>query len=1011
MTTQQKILQQNGYILGHILGQGVVENSARFYQDITSMEYPDIFIARKNKSIIGIVQDISELKATFNLHDINEISFKTHKYSNGKKNKYYDDITSIMLVFIPKNGWYEINVTEYTDGAMWYKEVYGKSLEIELTNSLLYSLQINSTSEYGDIEDENYERIKFYNPLKPHVSLLHKILENTTWNVGHVDASLWELSRSFQVTKQHVYGFLNNEVAEAFNCIFVYDTFTRTVNAFDLETFGEDSMIYLDLDTVVQDITVTCDTDKIKTCLYVEGGENIDIRDVNVTGTNKIYNLSYYLNRMSEGTANAYRAYEQACNTLQNNQSYTSLVIQIKDYITQINELKCRLPIVEEVNWNNITDWNKYLEEVDLANVTTWSECGLWLLETREKMLQDSENNYQEAGYGTILLDSDGNPTGNYKTYYDNHQLLLSCTEALTIRTQEIETANANKLTAINNKKTLTDTLEITNYFTTEQWEEIRAYIREDVYTNDSYMVLETDLDNYAMEVTQELYNAASRELEKYCKPQYSFETTIGNIFAIQAFKEVKKDFALGNYIRIGLESGVAAKLRLVSIEIDYDNPTNLKVAYSDALEVMYGWKSIALSNAKAAATTSSVSFYKSTWLDGGRASEVTKKIENEGFNADEWNIQIGKGNIVIGKDSSILLRKQKADGTYEPEQAKIMNNQLYYTDDNWKTTKAGLGKREIYNPKTGQTEEKYGLTAEFVDSPLIFTENFYLSNSDNSLNIDENGLVIKSRDGLTAVTINPNNGNALFKITKGYGTENEEDIFYTDVDGGLNLTGTFVGGEIKSTNYVDGENGTHLDLDEGTAEFSGNTTYAWLEKTSGEHIQSILLKDGMIELNDASRGASLYFTSEGISTTKDANNASGVIDFRSRIYGESSLGNAYNGVTIQSKNSPVGLRSMGNHIFINPEVDRADGKKFDFNIGNTLKDGRLSYGIGNFAEDSDYRKYDVTMIFSGNSEDPYVKFVGVDDVLIPVKVKKLQIGNTILTEDKLQRLLSLLSE
>lgn len=815
MTENENIQLQNGYALGYILGGGAIENVSRFYKEIT-LKYPDIFLANKARSIIGVVQDVHELKISLYLNDVDTVSFRCEKYNNGKLNKYYESIEDLMLIFIPKYGWYEISVTEHTDGYDWYKEVSAQSLEVELGQRILRVMQINSTESNGDTADEDYKKILFFNPLDTEHSALHKILKDTGWMPGHVDNSLWNKSRSFDIENQDVYSFLTGDIATQYNCLFQFDTFTKTVNAYDLDIYGEDTNIYMDMETIVQSIDISCNKDNIKTCLYVDGGDNIDVRDVNINGTNKIYNFDYYKKFFRDETRTVYEQYLVDCDTIKDSEEYINLVADIKNKLTEISEINYRMPQVSDtvLDYASMSeeDWKIYEQEVDLSSVTDWSTCGVWLLETRLQQLEDNEELYQQD---VEMYCKETSP--NYADYVANHTLLVECENALNERKSELATAESELEALKQQKNNMIETLAVENYFTDEQWEEISAYIREDTFSNDSYLAYATDSTDYVMETTQALFDAAAKELDKYCKPQYSFSTSIANLFKIPEFDSVKKDFTLGNFIRLGVD-GLVSKLRLIKIDIDFDTD-DIEVEYSDAIRTDDGYCDAASIQALASSVSSTVSFNKSQWNNGGYAGEYVDKHLLGGINTGDLEITSKDGNLNINR-SGILL----TDGN-SLKQAKWLNNKLLFTKDRWKTVESAFGEITYTDPLTGETVTTYGLIANSIIGQLLLGQRMVIANTSTTFEIGEEGLTAYSQDKDTVLKINPNATDKIIEITTGLNST-ENTVFYVGADGNAYLNSEIItkkgniGGwevdsnSIKSAKFDDASttNGIRLD-------------------------------------------------------------------------------------------------------------------------------------------------------------------------------------------------------
>ena len=782
------------------------------------MKYPDIFLANKAQSIIGVIQCVHNLKITLNLNDVDTVSFTCDKYSNGIENEYYKSIEDLMLIFMPKYGWFEITVTEHTDGYDWYKEVSAESLEVELGQHILRVLQANSTEDDGDTADEDYVKVLFFNPLDVEHSLMHKVLKNTYWKPGHIDNSLWHKSRSFDIENQDVYSFLTGEVSTQYNCLFQFDTFTKSVNAYDLDNYGEDTNIYMDMETLVQSIDISCNKDNIKTCLYVDGGENIDVRDVNINGTNKIYNFDYYKKYFKTDTRTTYEQYIEDCKTVKESDEYTTLVEDIKNKLSEIAEINYRMPSVSEtiLDYDSMSeeDWKIYEQEVDLSEVTDWNACGVWLLETRLQLLKDNEELYQED-VETYCKET----SPKYADYEANHNLLVECEAALNTRKTELNTAQ-NELEQLKQQKiNLINSLAVENYFTDEQWEEISAYIREDTYSNDSYLVYATDSSDYVIETTQALYDAAAKELDKYCKPQYSFSSTIANLFKIPEFTDIKKDFSLGNFIRLGVD-GLVSKLRLIKIDIDFETE-DIGVEYSDAIRTENGYCDAASIQALASSVSSTVSFNKTQWNNGGYAGEYVDRHFGNGLNTGDIEITSKDGNLNINK-SGILL----TDGN-SLKQAKWLNNKLLFTKDGWKTVESAFGEITYTDPLTGETVTTYGLVADAIIGNLLLGQQMVIANPNTTFQIGEEGLIAYSQDKNTVLKINPNATDKVIEVLTDLNST-EKSVFYISANGEAYLSSEINAGKGHIGGWIiDNNSLTSSDFGDYTTGTSGLGLYS----------------------------------------------------------------------------------------------------------------------------------------------------------------------------------------
>lgn len=71
------------------------------------------------------------------------------------------------------------------------------------------------------------------------------------------------------------------------------------------------------------------------------------------------------------------------------------------------------------------------------------------------------------------------------------------------------------------------------------------------------------------IDIAEELYKDAQNNLAIVSQPQYSFKTTIDNLFALEEFVPLHKDMDIGNFVRLipDMFSDDFIKLRLISIE------------------------------------------------------------------------------------------------------------------------------------------------------------------------------------------------------------------------------------------------------------------------------------------------------------------------------------------------------------------------------------------------------------------------------------------------------------
>jgi hypothetical protein len=745
------------------------------FDSINQVEIPDVYLANKNKDIIGCLYPVSDFKIQLKLNDANIISFTMYESVDNKFNPYYDELVELKLVFIQKYGWFQISVTTIQDGISTKKEVTGSSLEVELGQVNLVDFEVNS----GDIEYEEYDEwnpIVFCDFTDPTHSLLHLALQNApAWTVGHVDSKIMNKQRSFDIDEQDIHSFLTGEVSQAFECLFIFDSFNRTVNAYVTDNYGIDTNIFVNFENLAKEIEINVDDSQIKTTLRIRGGENIQIEEVNPNGKDTITNMSYYLPCMTEGTRQAYLNYTSAFESKM--LEYQLVMEEIQGFVDIIYELLTRVP-------TNLT-------------TTNWSECGLNFLESKEETYKNIENNYITLGIGNA------NSNQYNSLYVPNHNLLLSVQSAIKVRKSEIELQENLQANAEQRRLDIANSINIKNFFTVDQWKELSLYNREDTYSNENFITTTLDTDKDRIATTLELYETAKKELEKVCHPQYTFSSNLNNLLAIPEFESIVEHFDLGNFIRIGVSDDYIARLRIISIGLDFSDLSNIDVEFSDMININSVQNDLSSILEQAGNTATSVDFNKKQWNKGATEGNWVSEMRQNGLDSALVNIVNGKNQSQVIDEYGILLREwneQKLD--YELEQAKLINNMFAFTDDGWKSVQMALGKIRITNP-SGVVTECYGLIADALVSKISISESTYIGNNNNTFTIDENGFAGYSQDRLTVVKIDPNNNNGLMEIIRNYNKPNQLKIFYIDSNGELHLTGHINASSITLTSLT----------------------------------------------------------------------------------------------------------------------------------------------------------------------------------------------------------------
>lgn len=313
----------------------------------------------------------------------------------------------------------------------------------------------------------------------------------------------------------------------------------------------------------------------------------------------------------------------------------------------------------------------------------------------------------------------------------------------------------------INNiKLDMQDKLNFEKYIGADLWTEFCSFRREDTYENTNY--ISDGLDNADLfKNALEFIDVAQKEIYKSANLQHKLTSTLNNLLVIKEFRPLVKYFSCGNWIRIKIDDTIY-KLRLLEYNLDFDNLNNFDVTFSD---VTYGVDGMTDTKSILDKAGSMAMSYDSVKRQASQGADGNGRIQNwiyKGLDATTINIINRSENQTQSWDKHGMLYRQYDDITesYLDTQLKIINQGLYITDDNWKTTRTGIGRFIYLDPKDGVYKEGYGVIADTICSNLILSEEVGIYNPDSSVVINKDGISVSDPNNTSSnkpsVTITP---------------------------------------------------------------------------------------------------------------------------------------------------------------------------------------------------------------------------------------------------------------
>lgn len=613
------------------------------------------------------------------------------------------------------------------------------------------------------------------------------------WKLGGtLDGTLASKYRTFDISDSTVYSFLMNDVEQAYECVFSFDTINREIYIDTLQGAVTPTSIFVSYDNLIENAELREMSDEIVTALHVYGGDGIDIRSVNPTGSNILYNFDYYKNTdwMTQELINAIDDWEDKI------QSYSSLY---SGYISNLLTLNNELSVLE-------------------------SE--LSILQSEYAALEVALKAAIEANSGVTQAKNNLNAK---KVQVD----------AKVIEVEDKENSISNVLSLITNINTILNINNSSN-FTEQQRVELSRYIIENTYQNENIIILDSYTPAQIQETKQELYNQALSVLGRVSVPRYEFSVDAVNFVALKEFQVFTNQIpvSLGAEVTIATNNYPITSV-LLELELSYDNPEDFSMTFSNRLRLDNDKFQYSDLVGQIVKTGSSVSFDRPSWSNwaSNYKDEVTLFITSS-LDATKNEIINSTNQEIVINGSGLRGRKSNGSGGYENNQVWLTSNTLAFTDDAWTTAKTAVGRINFGNGTYG-----YGIAGEYLLGNIIAGNNLTIKNSNssfivtgNSVSLTNAKLIVQSQLGATGgIIIDPSSSDGVLRIGQITNTSTGQTIaspnFKVDNSGNVTMTGNLELG----TNYIR-TNGTAklggLTIGQNSASFNGEVVATKLTGT-----------------------------------------------------------------------------------------------------------------------------------------------------------------------------------
>ena len=232
-------------------------------------------------------------------------------------------------------------------------------------NSVKIDLSHNDPDEKDQPDYTVKEVLKRELKRQKELSLLSLVLEAHDWHVGEIDMNRLTKEESalqaggietngllmnqvgkFDANNKDIYSFLTQDVEQENRCIFTFDTQTRNVNAYRVESIGVDTNIFLSFHNIQNSVSRTSDEPLYTVYTIganVSDGSEVNPRQANC-GDSQIEDLSWFMNteHFEQSTINKYNTWVSGRETLR--KEYMQKAVKYRKAVAKAQQIYSRVP-------------------------------------------------------------------------------------------------------------------------------------------------------------------------------------------------------------------------------------------------------------------------------------------------------------------------------------------------------------------------------------------------------------------------------------------------------------------------------------------------------------------------------------------------------------------------------------------------------------------------------------------------------------------------------------------
>ena len=500
----------------------------------------------------------------------------------------------------------------------------------------------------------------------------------------------------------------------------------------------------------------------------------------------------------------------------------TSEIVKLKDDFAfmETNTIDSLVSSLSNANSTEAKDLavNAFLDEM-------WNQVGLVPLTS----LYYTPYKTEQQAY--IDDGANNSSSSKYWQYYVCTLMLNSTDRAMKARQATIDVYQEQYDEIQEKNLSMSTGLLVSNNFTRDQLIRLNPFLREDEYTDDNFVITDADTVESSLQTKQELLECGRIELSKLCEPKLAFSMSMANIYALPEFAPIIDQFQLGNLINVAIRSDYIKRARLLEVDINFEDFSDFSCEFGELTNLKTPSSIHADLLASAMQAGKSVASSASYWNKGADLATSTDLKIQQGL-LDATNGLYSSSQGVIIDKSGIRLTKimDESTGEISPYQAWIVNNNILFSSDGFKTADVGLGEFTI------DGETFYGLLADAVFSGYIEGSRFVggsINIGDGTFVVDEFGNVtmkasssiegyVGQGDVISLINQSPEeitiNANRISLTGKEIDLTSDDIIitstnFSVTKEGKITATNGEIGGWTINENSISGESGKYQAL------------------------------------------------------------------------------------------------------------------------------------------------------------------------------------------------------